>query len=73
MRNAVVVASLIGLGVVPPIFRSTTTVAPEMTIIPVKPGAMYWVTVGAKLGSTGLPAAYSATLCPTTYTPASTI
>lgn len=54
-------------GVVPPIFRSTRTTAPETTIVPLKPASAYWITVGARTGSTGLPAAYSASLCGASY------
>lgn len=54
-----------------PILRAITTgtTGPEARTFSIKPNANYWVLVGAKVGSTGLPKAYGATLCPTHFTP----
>lgn len=56
-----------------PVIRAiaTTTTAPEVKTFAVKPGTAYWLLVGAKTGTGALPAAYTATLCATTFQPAS--
>ncbi len=45
-----------------------TTAGSESTVISLKPSTNYWFVVGAKAGSTGLPASYSATLCGASFT-----
>lgn len=42
---------------------------PELRTFAVKAGTSYWLLVGAKTGTGGLPAAYTATLCGGTFTP----
>jgi len=53
-----------------PIVRAqSTTARPEVRTFSVKPGTGYWLLVGAKVGATGLPAAYTGSLCGATFTP----
>ncbi len=53
-----------------PVVRVTDSVVPpELRLFSVKPSTNYWLLVGAKVGSAGLPAAYSATLCGARFTP----
>lgn len=53
-----------------PVVRALGTEAGlEAATFSVKPNAMYWLSVGAKAGGTGLPAAYAATLCGAAYVP----
>jgi hypothetical protein len=58
-------------GVATPIVRVATTASqqPELRTFAVKPGTSYWLLVGAKVGSTGLPASYAATMCGAAFTP----
>lgn len=53
-----------------PIVRAiaTATTGPELRTFSVKPSTSYWLLVGAKAGTT-VPSTYSATLCPTAFTP----
>ncbi|MBA3454815.1 MAG: hypothetical protein H0T42_17135 [Deltaproteobacteria bacterium] len=54
-----------------PVIRQITTATqgPELRTFAVKTGTSYWLLVGAKAGTGGLPAAYTATLCGATFTP----
>jgi hypothetical protein len=53
-----------------PIVRATLVgPAPELTLFPVKPNTAYWLLIGAKVGATGLPASYGATVCGASFTP----
>jgi hypothetical protein len=53
-----------------PIVRvQSATARPELATFAVKPNTSYWLVVGAKVGSTGLPAAYTASLCGAAYAP----
>jgi hypothetical protein len=45
----------------------TTTAGSETALTSLKPSTNYWFVVGAKTGSTGLPASYSATICGAHY------
>jgi hypothetical protein len=47
----------------------TASTGPELRTFAVKSGASYWLLVGAKTGTGGLPAAYTATLCGATFAP----
>lgn len=47
----------------------TATSEDEFTTFAVKPGTTYWVWVGAYKGSTGMPIAYSASVCGGKFTP----
>ena len=48
---------------------ATVNTGPEVRTFAVKAGTSYWLLVGAKTGTAGLPAAYTATLCGGTFTP----
>lgn len=54
-----------------PVIRAIATAnqGPELRTFAVKAGTSYWLLVGAKTGTGGLPAAYTATLCGGTFTP----
>jgi hypothetical protein len=54
-----------------PVLRaiSTSTASPEARTFSIKPSSSYWLLVGAKAGTTGLPKAYAASLCPTHFVP----
>jgi len=54
-----------------PVLRAigTGTTAPELRTFGVKSGQSYWLLVGAKAGTAGLPAAYTASLCGATFAP----
>jgi hypothetical protein len=54
-----------------PVFRAIamSTTGPELRTHAVKPNTNYWLLVGAKTGSTGLPVDYTASLCGATFTP----
>ena len=54
-----------------PVLRAigTDNQEPELRTFAVKAGTSYWLLVGAKTGSGGLPAAYTASLCGATFTP----
>ncbi len=58
-------------GMADPVIRAITTAtqAPELRTFAVKPATSYWLLVGAKAGTGGLPAAYSASVCGATFTP----
>ena len=47
----------------------TSNQAPELRTFAVKTGTSYWLLVGAKAATGGLPAAYTASLCGETFTP----
>ncbi len=48
---------------------ATANTGPEVRTFAVKTGTSYWLLVGAKAGTAGLPAAYTAALCGATFTP----
>ena len=50
-----------------PVLRAITATRPETRTFSVKLATAYWLLVGAKAASTGLPAPYTATLCPAVY------
>lgn len=54
-----------------PVLRAigTATTAPELRTFGVKPATSYWLLVGGKAGTAGLPATYTASLCGATFTP----
>jgi hypothetical protein len=54
-----------------PVLRAISTAAtsPEARTFSIKPSSSYWLLVGAKTGTLGLPMAYSASLCPTHFVP----
>ena len=43
--------------------------APELRTFAIKTGTSYWLLVGAKAATGGLPAAYTVSLCGETFTP----
>jgi len=58
-------------GMTDPVIRAieVDNLAPEVRTFAVKAATSYWLLVGAKTGTGGLPAAYSASLCGATFTP----
>lgn len=54
-----------------PVFRAIATApqAPELRTFSVKPNTSYWLLVGAKTGSAGLPVTYAASLCSAAFVP----
>lgn len=49
--------------------NTAATTGPELRTFAVKSDTSYWLLVGARTGTGGLPAAYTATLCGATFTP----
>jgi hypothetical protein len=47
-----------------PLVRATES---NTSVFPLKRGGAYWLTIGAKTGTAGLPISYSATLCGASY------